>query len=221
MDTLLIPLFISACILFLVLLPALLLYTVPIRCAIAYFQDEDRRESAITFSWGPVASRITRSGGTGSTTILLAGRKVHFRTDPVGTEEAEPPFTNGDISHSDLARHILPAVRPLGRFCLTVFHQIRIEEITGTIRIGLEDPVATGMVYGGYWASRYAMNASRIYVSMDPVFGRKLAECDLVLILKIPHPLVILPGAVHLVRDPHVQNLMGLFRPVQSGRAGT
>lgn len=217
MDALLIPLFIGTCILFLVLLPALLLYAVPIRCTVASIQEEGRRESVITISWAGAGIRIARSGETSTARILAGGRSVYsIPAAEAKTRDAEPPFTGTNISRSEIARHILPAIIPFGRFAVAVFRQIRIDEISGNLRIGLGDPVATGMLYGGYWASRFSMNASRIFVVIEPVFGRRVVECDLLVRLKFRHPLVILIEAVPLARNPDVRKLVMAFRPAPS-----
>ena len=51
------------------------------------------------------------------------------------------------------------------------------------------------------------MNASRIFVVMEPVFGNRVVECDLTMRLKFRHPLVILIEAVTLVRNPDVREI--------------
>ena len=60
MDAFLIPLFITAVLCCVFVMAALVLYAVPVRCAIRYFREEGREESTITVSWGPVAGSITR-----------------------------------------------------------------------------------------------------------------------------------------------------------------
>jgi hypothetical protein len=176
-------------------------------------QEEEYTESEIFISWTIVGFRISRSGGTSTTKILIGGHCVLSRG--AGDEqprERDASFTGPNISKSDILRYLLPAVRPLGRFAFSVFRQIRIEEVCGNIRIGLGDPVATGMLYGGYWASRFAMNASRIFVDMEPVFEGRVVACDLTIRLKLRHPLVILIGTVTLLRDPAVRKLREAFR---------
>ena len=219
MDTLLIPLFMGACILFLVLLPALLLYATPVRCAVGYLQEEGCLESTITVSWGRVSIRFSRSGGTSTVRILVGSHGIYSRTDlDEHSRDTEPPFNGGNVSRGDIARYLLPAVRPMGRFGVAVLRQVHIGEVWGKARIGLGDPVSTGMLYGGYWASRFAMNASRIFVTMEPVFGERVMECELLMRLEIRHPLIVFMEAVPLVRNPDLRKLMRAFRPSPGGR---
>jgi hypothetical protein len=222
MDLFLIPLFTGACILFVIVLSSLLLFAFPIRCVIAFSRNEDRTENIITVSWTLVAIRFSRSGGTSTTRVLILGKGVYSRTEVDDrSRDHEPPITGPAIYRADIARHILPAIKPLGRFGLAVFRQVGIEEVSGKVRIGLGDPVATGMLYGGYWASRFAMNASRIFVVMEPVFDCRVIECDLVVRLKLRHPLVILIEAVSLSQNPDVRTLMTASRPVPHEGAKT
>jgi hypothetical protein len=218
MDLLLIPLFLCVLVLFIAILPSLLLYAVPIRCAITYVNSEERSGNVITVSWAGVAIRISHNGGIRTTKVLFGEHGVYSRTDTEEqSREPEESFTGPGISRGDIAWHILPAIRPLGGFAIAVFRQIRIGEVRGNVRIGLGDPVATGMLYGGYWASRFAMNATRIFIDMEPVFDGSIVECNLTLHLNLRHPLVILVVALSLMRNPDVRKLMGSFRPATGG----
>ena len=216
MDTILIPLFIGALLLIGVFLPALFLYAIPIRCKISHMQDEERSENVILVSWGFVGILISLPGGISTTRILIGGHGIYSVT---GTSEKarerEAPVSGAGISRGDIIHYLLPLVVPFGRFAIAVFRQIKIEEICGNIRIGLGDPVATGMLYGGYWASRFAMNASRIFVEMEPVFEGRVVACDLTVQLKLRHPLVILIEAITLVKNPAVWKLISAFRPAR------
>jgi hypothetical protein len=180
---------------------------------IAYLLEGGRRENVITVSWAIAGIRISRTGETSTTSVLIGGHDVYSRKDVDELPwETEAPASGPHISRGEIARYLLPAVMPLGRLCVAVFRQIRIEEICGRVRIGTGDPVSTGMLYGGYWASRFAMNASRIFVEMEPVFGARVVDCDLTLRLKLRHPLVIIIEAFILLRNSSVRKLMAAFR---------
>ena len=217
MDILLVPLFIGVCILGILLLPALLLYALPIHCDVAFVQKEDRRERTITVSWALAGIRIVQGRGKSTTWILVGGKGVYSITAADDQNRgAEPPFTGANLSRTEISHFLLHSVMPMGRFAVAVFRQIRIDEVRGKVRIGLGDPVSTGMMYGGYWASRFAMNASRIFIVMEPVFGPRIAEGGLTIRLKLRHPLVILIEAVRLIRNPDVRGLMKSFQPPRS-----
>ena len=90
--------------------------------------------------------------------------------------------------------------------------------MTGSIRIGMDNPAATGMLYGGYQASRFVLNASRIFVDMEPVFGNRVLALDITMRLRIRHPLVIIIRGIALIRNPAVRRSLVLLR---AGAAGT
>ncbi len=91
--------------------------------------------------------------------------------------------------------------------------------MTGSIRIGMENPAATGMLYGGYWASRFVLNASRIFVDMEPVFGKRVLVLDITMRLRIRHPLVLIVQGIALMRNPAVRRSLVLLRPEAAGTA--
>jgi len=219
MDTYLIPLFLCICVSEAILLPALLLYAVPIRFVIGGTSGKDRKETVTGISWGTFTYRITLAGGTRTTRILVAGKGVFCRIDRVDRpEEPEPQVTGPAISSQEVARRIAAAIRPAGKFGIIVLRQVHIDSVRGEVCIGLGDPVATGMLYGGYWASRFAMEAARIHIRMAPEFDRRVADYTLEGRLRLRHPLVILIGAVPLLRDPSMKALMAAFRrPVAAG----
>ena len=68
------------------------------------------------------------------------------------------------------------------------------------------------MVYGGYWASRFAFTASRIYVNVVPDFNGEILELDLKIRIRIRHPLILLIHGFFFMREPAIRRF-GIFKP--------
>ncbi len=222
MDTFLIPLFVTAVLCGVFVMSALILCAVPVRCAIRYFREEGREESTITASWGPVTGAITRGARHRATRVLFGGREIWSRSEPdetPWTDAVEPAPRGPGISTAEILGMVLPVIGDAGTFFGELCRQSRPDRITGTIKIGMDNPAATGMLYGGYWASRFVLNASRIFVDMEPVFGNRVLMLDITVRLRIRHPLVIIVRGIALMRNPAVRRSLVLLRPGAVGTA--
>ena len=219
METLLIPIFMLLCLAGAIILFSLTLYAIPVRFAVAFRHGTGLDENGILASWGPVGVGTASAGGILKTSVLLAGRNVYSREDhdqegKVVTRPASPgPHQTAD----QIIRQFLPVMQPAGKLVIAIWQQSRLDGITGKIRIGLADPASTGMLYGGYWASKFAMNACRIYVELEPVFLQEVLDVDIMLRVRIRHPLVIVLRGVELVKDPVVRKTSGRSGPTPVG----
>ncbi len=113
MDAFLIPLFVTAVLCGVFVMAALILYAVPVRCAIRYFRGEGREESAITASWGPVAGSITRGARHRVTRVLFGGRKIWSRSEPdetPRTDAVEPAPRGLGLSTAEILGIVLPVI---------------------------------------------------------------------------------------------------------------
>lgn len=91
--------------------------------------------------------------------------------------------------------------------------------LNGRIRIGTGDPVATGMLYGGYWATRFVLRASRIFIDIKPDFDRKILEMDMIIRIPVNHPFRILIAGIRLYRNPDIIQGMTFLKPDSPGVA--
>ena len=220
MDTFLIPLFIVACLLLIFLFPALLLYLVPVRFALLLLQKEGQRERSVSVSWGMVRYRII-DGDDGRRTEVLIGNHVIYSRAGTGERQKEEEVklpAPAELRSVEGYLNLIPRlIAPAGWFGSVLCRESTFEDCTGSIRIGMKDPVATGILYGGYWAARFVLMASRIFIDMIPEFNREIFEMDMVIRLRINHPLRILIAGIHLLKTPGIRQGLRFANPGSGG----
>jgi len=192
MDLLLIFTFISACLLF-ILAASFLLYQVPLRVTVSFRQEGSMQKTALMAVWGMLGMRRTNTGNDRLTEICVGKLVVLSRAAPVHEEENQTePGIAGIRSAPDLVPFVRDITGPVRELVHALYHEISFRDARGTVRIGFSDPVATGMLYGGYWATRFVLEASRIRLDMVPVFDRECLELDLAARFTVSHPFRIL-----------------------------
>jgi hypothetical protein len=220
MDTLLIPVFIIACIILFCECIAVLLYAIPLRFVLHLIQTEGQNEQSVMVSWGFIGFRMTNGVDRQKIEIcighhIILSRPIEGEAEKVDKKKILEPadFRSGERYLSSFYGMIKPA----GRFVSVLWHECRFENCTGSIRIGTSDPVATGILYGGYWATRFGLQASRIFIEMKPDFNREIFEIDVSIRLRINHPLRIIIAGIQVMRNRAVRNALN---PEQSRSRG-
>jgi hypothetical protein len=232
MDVLLIPAFIFFAVLVPIVGAALLLYGVPVRIAARLVRDETVQAFTIMVSWAGLGIRTSGTGTSRVTEVLIGQFPVLSSTGSPGSSAGErarqpsaetvPDLTAaaGDVptpteASSDDARTprhslrsgtmittILQRAGPVASFGSAFMKAGRFVDARGKVILGLGDPVLTGEVCGMYWASRFVMQASGVYVDLEPVFDREVLSLDVTVRFKVNHPLLVLIAAVGLLRPP-------------------
>ena len=222
MDTFLIPVFIVACIILFCEFFVVLLFAIPLRFVLRLFQTEGQSEQSVMVSWGLIGCRITNGGNRQKLEGCLGHHTIlsrYFEREPERGDEVKIPrpadFRSGEQYLTFFPRMIVPA----GRFVSVLWHECRFENCTGSIRMGTKDPVATGVLYGGYWAARFGLRASRIFIEMKPDFNREIFEMDVTIRLWINHPLRIIIAGIQLMRNRPVRNAMNHEKSRSGGTA--
>jgi len=219
MDTVLIIVFIPATVLCVLLGIGLLLYVVPLQFLVSFIRKGDRQETTVTVSWNCVSIRIKPSAGKNEIEVLVAGHRVtRVNLSPPGPPPVpESPTKTARSGREEirtaedlifLIRHVIEPVKKIG---VVVYQQSSFENIRGTVRIGLGDPVATGMLYGGYWATRFMFSASRISIDLTPDFERQVLEMELSVRFGINHPLRILITSIQVMVSRDVRESISGF----------
>jgi Protein of unknown function (DUF2953) len=211
MDTFLIPVFIIACIILFCECIVVLLYAVPLRFVLRLFHTEGQNEQSVLVSWGLIGCRIMNGDNQQKIEVcaghhLILARPIESTQKRSDDEKIPQPadFRSGERYLTFFSGMIKPA----GRFVSVLWQECRFENCTGSIRIGTKDPVATGVLYGGYWAARFGLMASRIFIEMKPDFYREIFEMDVAIRLRINHPLRIIIAGIQVMRNPAVRNAM-------------
>jgi hypothetical protein len=220
MDTFLIPVFIVACIILFCECIAVLLYAIPLRFVLQLIQMEGHNEQSVMVSWGFIGFRITNGGNQQKIGICIGHHIILSRPIERESEKADKKKLLQPADFQSAERFLTnfsEMIKPAGRFVSVLWHECRFENCTGSIRIGTKDPVATGILYGGYWATRFGLMASRIFIDLTPEFNREIFEVDVSIRLRINHPLRIIIAGIRLMRNPAVRNAL---RPEQSRSGG-
>ncbi|WAC04480.1 MAG: DUF2953 domain-containing protein [Methanoregula sp.] len=208
MDPVILVIYLSGLLAGLILFSILVLWLVPVRVFIRYRYDRGRQDLEATARWGIIAIRSTKRAGR-SQTVLLIFSHVLFSFDrrPEKKEITPPPsYRPADIrAATDLVPVIRNLAMPAIRIGSVLCRMSRFERCNGRVRIGLGDPAATGMLYGSYWATRFAFTASHICIDMEPVFDHEVLAIDLSVRYRIGQPLRILLSAARELLRPDVR----------------
>jgi hypothetical protein len=209
METFLIPVFIVACIILFCEFFAVLLYAIPLRFVLRLLQMEGQNEQSVMVSWGLIGCRFTNSGNQQKIEVCV-GKYIIFshpiEREPEKVDKQKIPQPSDFRSGERYLAFFSGMIKPAGRFVSVLWHECRFDNCTGSIRIGTKDPVATGILYGGYWATRFGLQAARIFIEMKPEFNREIFEIDVAIRLRINHPLRIIIAGIQLMRNPAVRN---------------
>ncbi len=211
METFLIPVFIVACIILFCECIAVLLYAIPLRFVLQLLQTEGQNEQSVMVSWGLIGFRITNGGNQQKIEVCIGHHIILSRPierEPEKGDKKKIPQPADFRSGERYLAFFSGMIKPAGRFVSVLWHESRFENCTGSIRIGTKDPVATGVLYGGYWATRFGLQASRIFIEMKPDFNREVFEVDVAIRLRINHPLRIIIAGIQLMRNRAVRNAM-------------
>ena len=210
MDTVYLLVFIPACVLCALLGVTLLLYAVPMRFFVQYTGMEDRKETMVSVSWSRVSICLKTAADRRELAILVAGHvlisqnlRLLSPSSLPKSQQKSPGQENEEVrTAEDLIPLIGHLIEPVKRIGLVLYHESSFENVRGTVRIGLGDPAATGMLYGGFWATRFVFAASRISIDLTPDFNRKVLEMELSVRFRIKCPLRILVAGIQMVRTP-------------------
>jgi len=129
---------------------------------------------------------------------------------------AAAPLQANRIIHS-----IQRMIGPIEMFGSVFWKASRFVDARGTLRLGLGDPVLMGEICGMYWASRFILLASRVYVELEPVFDREVLNLDITVRVRVNHPLLVLIAGIRLARDPGIAEAAGTMRRQTQGAAAT
>jgi Protein of unknown function (DUF2953) len=210
MDTFLIPVFILACIFLFCEFSAFLLYVIPVRFVLRLLQTEGQHEQSVFVSWGLIGCRIINGGNQQKIEVCLGHNIILSRQiegEPKRVDDAKIPQPADFRSGKRYLTFFSAMMKPAGRFVSVLWQECRFEDCTGSIRIGTKDPVATGVLYGGYWAARFGLIASRIYIDMKPDFDREIFEMDVAIRFRINHPLRIIIAGILLMKNRAVRDV--------------
>jgi hypothetical protein len=95
---------------------------------------------------------------------------------------------------------------------LDLIRRTRFDYARGTIRLGFDNPSATGMVYGMYWALISLIPGDRFTFKLVPEFNREVYEFDVTTRFHITYPIRIVANAVKVMKHPATRQVMKTMR---------
>jgi len=87
-----------------------------------------------------------------------------------------------------------------------------LEEIKGCMKIGLQDPAETGILYGWYCAFLPVLAGSRVSLDVTPVFDRQVLEGEALARVRIDRPLLLIIAMARLYLDRDVRDALSGLR---------
>jgi hypothetical protein len=222
MDELLIPVFVLISLVGSLLALALLLYAFPVRASVRLVLKDGPPEQTLVISWSIFAIRTSHTCAGVATEVLVANHTVLSHAGPVKSDEKghtldQPAVPVGTLDAAEIVHSVQALVGPVGSFGSAFWRECRFEEARGRVTLGLGDPVLTGECCGLYWASRFILEASRIYLELEPVFDRQILELDITARMKVRHPLLILIAGLQLARHPAIHDAMKALKRQPGG----
>jgi len=218
MDILLLLIFIPLCFLFFFLVLIALLYVFPVHVSLSCVSTPQRKETAVSISWLIVCVRQVYAAGITRTDVVVARHILRSSQqekdgDPVRAREPAPSREPDNLPQILLLMPLLAG--PVVHFCCRLFRLVSVNSVRGTMRIGLADPVLTGMVYGWYCAVRPLLAYSRIFLDITPVFDRNVLDMQLEMRWDLRHPLMLAISAWRLYRNRDVQEALSIMKRKQ------
>jgi hypothetical protein len=139
---------------------------------------------------------------------------------PPGSLPDGPPAA-GSRQANWIIHSIQRMIGPIEMFGSVFWKASRFVDARGTLTLGLGDPVLMGEVCGMYWASRFILLASRVYVELEPVFDREVLNLDITIRVRVNHPLLVLIAGIRLARDSGIAEAAGAILRQTQGAAAT
>jgi hypothetical protein len=190
------------------LLILLSLFFIPVIARVALEKTPGSGYFLMQASWGWIGARTRVEGGESRQELLLGDHPLYTRTVK-DEEEARAPGVEEEPrkipSFIHRVLHLLQLIRPLSRLGGKILHSMTLEEIRGCMKVGLEDPAQTGILFGWYCAILPALAGSRVSLDVTPVFDREVLEGEIMARVRIDRPLLLILATARLFLDRDVR----------------
>jgi hypothetical protein len=175
---------------------SIFLFLIPIRIRMSGNMREGNGSFHACTGWGLIDLCLLFTGYGWLGEVKLGGTLLfqrHMNQEKTGTEpspEKEPgtPWYNL-IRYAPLVRWIVPVL----------IHHTRISAITGNIRFGAGDPVATGLVYGYYQAILPLISGKTCSIGFIPDFYHQILEGEISVHILIIQPVGMIMRIITII----------------------
>ena len=191
----------------LTLLIILALFFIPVITRIVLGLTPDTHYFIIQVSWGWIGAKMRRVGFQSRQEFLIGDHPYYVRTVQARGPDASQAGKEFQKTRSLGKRVIvmLGLIRPLLHFGKKLFQATTLQEIRGNLKIGFQDPVVTGLLYGGYCAILPALKGSRLSLDITPTFDRAVMEGKIMASVKVNRPLFLILPVARLFLDGNVR----------------
>ena len=171
-------------------------------------RDEPTLILVFCAKWGIISLIADILDGT-AIEVSLFGRKFRKilpetrRKKPPSKQEAKTEKERPTPDIIGIADAMLPQAGPL-------LHQITIDRLAASVRIGLGDAALTGQVFGILMALRGMLMATggRVSLAAAADFDDHVVEGNAEGVIRIAHPLSLVPPMVKIIRHPAVWKMV-------------
>jgi len=192
---------------------------IPVRISLAFWSGESEKMGVLVASWFIFGIEVLVTGKDPQLSVMAAGMKLVTR--PVSSFMTPGPDDEDDGQGPGQAPGIISSLLRLqGPVLATVIDMVRhtrLDYIRGNARIGLDDPAATGMMYGIYRALIVLFPGKRVNFVLLPEFSREICEIDITTCFRISYPVLVLVNAVKIVKHPAARKVMKTMNRKKAG----
>jgi hypothetical protein len=214
MDIILLLIFIPLCLLLFFLVPIPLFYVFPVHVSLFCVSHQQRKETAVSITWLIFCVRQVYTAGMTRTDVIAAQHILWSNRQEKDDDHvrASEPASSWELKNLMQILLLMPQLAgPVVQFWCRLFRLVCINSVRGTMRIGLADPVISGMVYGWYCAVRPLLAYSRIFLDITPVFDRSVLAMELEMRWDLRHPLMLAIYGWRLYRNRDVQEAISII----------
>jgi hypothetical protein len=186
---------------------------IPLRISLSFLSNESETRGVLMLSWLVFGIEVMVSGKDQQASVMVG--RIRLITRSLSTfmapSEKQTGFS-GPGRIPDIFSSLSVLWGPVLDLVLDLIRRTRFDYARGTIRLGFDNPSATGMVYGMYWALISVIPGDRFTLKLVPEFNREVFEFDVTTRFHITYPIRIVANAVKVMKHPATRQVMKTMR---------
>jgi hypothetical protein len=197
-----------------------LVLIIPLRISLSFHSSKAETRGNFQVSWSIFGLEVLVPGKDPQLSVLVGGKRLITRPLSSFTGH-EKPHTGGPGPGQvpGIMNSLLILVEPALDAVLDLVRHTRLDYIRGNVRIGLENPCATGMIYGLYRAVLPLLPGDRVSLTVVPEFCHEVCEIDIMTRFRVTYPILVVVNALKIVKHPDARKIMKSMRAKPGGAA--
>ena len=196
-----------------VVLVVIFLQVIPLMISLSFLSNESDTKGILMISWLVVGIEVMVSAQDQQFSVIVGRVRLITRSlstfmDPSGKHTG----SSGPGRIPDIFSSLSVIQGPVLNSVLDLIRHSRFDYARGMVRLGLDNPSITGMVYGMYWAFISLIPGDRITLTLVPEFNREVYEFDVTTRFHISYPVRIVANAVKVMKHPATRQVMKTMR---------